>query len=92
MNALTKITWLIVAATSLVFVVQLHGVSARSDHESKQLAQEAKLLTKSFKNDDAKTGRCRALSESPNSDNVTSCIIKGVESDDKDMALLNRLN
>ncbi|HEY7572754.1 MAG TPA: hypothetical protein VH796_15420 [Nitrososphaeraceae archaeon] len=92
MNDLTKIIGFIVAATSLVFVIQIHGISAKPDHESQQLAQEAKILTKSFRNDDTKIGKCRALSESPNSDNVTSCIIKTIESNDKDMALLNRIN
>jgi hypothetical protein len=91
MNEL-KIIGLIIAATSLILVIQIHGISAKPDHESQQLAQEAKILTKSFKNDDTKIGKCRALSENPNSANVTSCIIKAVESNDKDMALLNRIN
>jgi len=92
MKNLTKIIGLIIAAMSLVLVIQTHGISAKSDHESQKLAQEAKILTKSFRYDDTKIGKCRALSESPNSDNVTSCIIKAVESNDKDMALLNRIN
>ena len=92
MRDLTKSIIIIIATTSLILVVQIHGLNAKSDHESRKIAQEAKLLTKSFKNDDTKIGKCRALSASPNSDNVTSCIIKAVESDGKDTALLNRIN
>jgi hypothetical protein len=91
MNEL-KIIGLIIVATSIILVIQIHGISAKPNHESQQLSQEAKILTKSFNNDDTKIGKCRALSENPNSDNVTSCIIKAVESKDKDMALLNRIN
>jgi|SRR3954447_11799127 hypothetical protein len=79
------------AALILAFMVQIQSLNAKSDHES-QLAQEAKLLAKSFRNDDAKIGKCRSLSENPNSENVTSCIEKAVESNNKDLALLNKVN
>ena len=86
-----KIIGFITAALTLAFVVQIHDLNAKSDHES-QLAQEARLLAKSFRNDDAKIGKCRSLSENPNSENVTSCIEKAVESNNKDLALLNKVN
>jgi len=92
MKNLTKIIGFIVASISLVLLVQIHGINAKSDHESQKLAQEAKIITKSFKNDDTRIGKCRTLSENPNSDNVTSCIIKAVESNDRDMAFLNKIN
>ena len=79
------------AALTLAFVVQIQDLNAKSGHES-QLAQEARLLAKSFRNDDAKIGKCRSLSENPNSENVTSCIEKAVESNNKDLALLNKVN
>lgn len=79
------------AALTLAFMVQIQCLNAKSDHES-QLAQEARLLAKSFRNNDAKIGRCRSLSENPNSENVTSCIEKAVESNNKDLALLNKVN
>ena len=79
------------AALTLAFVVQIQDLNAKSGHES-QLAQEARLLAKSFRNDDAKIGKCRSLSENLNSENVTSCIEKAVESNNKDLALLNRVN
>ena len=62
-----KIIGFITAALTLAFVVQIHDLNAKSDHES-QLAQEARLLAKSFRNDDAKIGKCRSLSENPNSE------------------------
>jgi hypothetical protein len=86
-----KIIGFITAALTLAFVVQIQGLNAKSDHES-QLAQEARLLAKSFRNDDAKIGKCRSLSENVNSENVTSCIEKAVESNNKDLALLNKVN
>ena len=88
-----KIIGFITAALTLAFVVQVQvqGLNAKSGHES-QLAQEARLLAKSFRNDDAKIGKCRSLSENPNSENVTSCIEKAVESNNKDLALLNKVN
>jgi hypothetical protein len=86
-----KIIGFITAALTLAFVVQIHDLNAKSDHES-QLAQEARLLAKSFRNDDAKIGKCRSLSENPNSENVTSCIEKAVESNNKDLALLNKVS
>jgi len=86
-----KIIGFITAALTLAFVVQVQGLNAKSGHES-QLAQEARLLTKSFRNDDAKIGKCRSLSENLNSENVTSCIEKAVESNNKDLALLNKIN
>jgi hypothetical protein len=79
------------AALTLAFVVQIQDLNAKSGHES-QLAQEARLLAKSFRNDDAKIGKCRSLSENLNSENVTSCIEKAVESNNKDLALLNKVN
>jgi hypothetical protein len=86
-----KIIGFITAALTLAFVVQIHDLNAKSDHES-QLAQEARLLAKSFRNDDTKIGKCRSLSENPNSENVTSCIEKAVESNNKDLALLNKVS
>ena len=86
-----KIIGFITGALTLAFVVQIHDLNAKSDHES-QLAQEARLLAKSFRNDDAKIGKCRSLSENPNSENVTSCIEKAVESNNKDLALLNKVS
>jgi hypothetical protein len=86
-----KIIGFITAALTLAFVVQIHDLNAKSDHES-QLAQEARLLAKSFRNDDAKIGKCRSLSENPNSENITSCIEKAVESNNKDLALLNKVS
>ena len=86
-----KIIGFVTAALTLAFVVQIQGLNAKSDHES-QLAQEARLLAKSFRNDDAKIGKCRSLSENLNSENVTSCIEKAVESNNKDLALLNKVN
>jgi hypothetical protein len=79
------------AALTLAFVVQIQDLNAKSGHES-QLAQEARLLARSFRNDDAKIGKCRSLSENLNSENVTSCIEKAVESNNKDLALLNKVN
>jgi hypothetical protein len=79
------------AALTLAFVVQIQDLNAKSGHES-QLAQEARSLAKSFRNDDAKIGKCRSLSENLNSENVTSCIEKAVESNNKDLALLNKVN
>ena len=92
MKNAAKIIGFITAALTLAFVVQIHGLTAKSDHESQKLAQEAKLLAKSFKNDDTKIGKCRSLSENANSENVTSCIEKAVESNNKDLALLNKVS
>ena len=85
------IVFITAAALTLAFVVQIQDLNAKSGRES-QLAQEARLLAKSFRNDDAKIGKCRSLSENLNSENVTSCIEKAVESNNKDLALLNKVN
>lgn len=93
MNKVAKIIGFVTAVVTLVFVIQIRELNAKSDHDSiNKMVQEAKLLVKSFKNDDTKIGRCRSLSESPNSENVTTCIEKAVGSDDNDLALLNKIN
>jgi hypothetical protein len=90
-NNANIIGFITAAALTLAFVVQIQDLNAKSRHES-QLAQEARLSAKSFRNDDAKIGKCRSLSENLNSENVTSCIEKAVESNNKDLALLNKVN
>lgn len=93
MNNVVKIIGFVIVVVMLVFVIQIRELNAKSDHGSiNKMAQEAKLLVKSFKNDDTKIGGCRSLSESPNSENVTTCIEKTVGSDDNDLALLNKIN
>jgi hypothetical protein len=93
MNNVIKIIGFVTAVVTLVFVVQIRELNAKSDHDSfNKMAQEAKLLVKSFKNDDTQIGGCRSLSESSNSENVTTCIEKTVGSDDNDLALLNKMN
>lgn len=93
MNNNTKIVGFIIAAMALVFALRIHELNAKSDYDSMHnLAREAKLLTKNFSNDDTKLHNCRSLSDTPTSENVTDCIEKVVESNDRDLALLNKIN
>ena len=93
MSSNAKLIGFMLLIVTLVFAIQTLELNAKSDHDSiDKVAREAKLLAKNFKHDDTRIGMCRSLSESPNSENVTNCIEKAVESNNKDLALLHKIN